>query len=196
MDDTERDMTKFSDEELMVLVTERNTRALKILYERYGKSVYNFILRYTNNREISEDLLQETFTRTWFASHTFNPAKGTFKAWLFTIGINITRNEMTKKRYGYQYIDIDEVSGDDEMPGKHEKEPSENILEHEELKDTISKAIERLNPFMKEVVILKHYQRLKFSEIAEITNTPEGTLKARFHNAMDQLKKLLQKAEF
>jgi RNA polymerase sigma factor (sigma-70 family) len=195
MDKPERDMTKFSDEELMVLVTERNSRALKVLYNRYGKSVYNFILRYTNNREISEDLLQETFTRTWFASHTFNPARGNFKAWLFTIGINVTRNEMSKKRYDYPYIDLDEIS-DDESKNKHESEPSENILEHEELKDTISKAIERLNPFLKEVVILKHYQRLKFSEIAEITNTPEGTLKARFHNALNQLKKLLQKAEF
>jgi len=196
MDNAERDMTKFSDEELMVLVCERNTKALKILYDRYGKGVYNFILRYTNNREISEDLLQETFTRVWFASHTFNPVRGAFKSWLFTIGINITRNEMTKKRYGYHYVDLDEISRDDEDRGKKETEPMENILEHSDLKDTISKAIERLNPFLKEVVILKHYQRLKFSEIAEMTNTPEGTLKARFHNALGQLKKLLETAEF
>src|SRR3989339_1010123 len=114
MDNAERDMTKFSDEELMVLVYERNTKALKILYDRYGKGVYNFILRYTNNREISEDLLQETFTRVWFASHTFNSERGAFKSWLFTIGINITRNEMTKKRYGYHYVDLDEISRDNE----------------------------------------------------------------------------------
>lgn len=196
MDDVERDMTKYSDEELMVLVCERNSRALKVLYDRYGKSVFNFILRYTNNREISEDLLQETFTRSWFAAHTFNSAKGTYKAWLFTIGINVTRNEMVKKRYSYQHVELDNFINDDENSQSQNDEPFENFLEHSELKDLISKALEQLNPFLKEVVILKHYQGMKFSEISEITNTPEGTLKARFHNALIQLKKLLQKGKF
>jgi RNA polymerase sigma factor (sigma-70 family) len=196
MDNAEKDMIKYSDEELMVLVMDRNTKALRILYDRYNKSIYNFILRYTNHREISEDLLQETFTRTWFASHTFNPDKGTFKAWLFTIGINLTRNEMARKRYSYQHLDLDDVIGSDELLVNPENEPSENFLELTELKDSISKALAQLNPFLKEVIILKHYQRFKFSEIALMTNTPEGTLKARFHNALIQLKKLLQKAEF
>lgn len=177
----------------MALVTERNTLALKTLYDRYGKSVFNFILRYTNDRIISEDLLQETFTKAWFASHTFNPLKGTFKAWIFTIGINLTRNEMTKKRYTFQQVDLEEVTGSDEMSGK--QEPSDCFLEHAELKDTIARALEQLNPYLKEVVILKHYERLKFSEIALVTNTPEGTLKARFHNALGQLRKILQKVE-
>ena len=180
----------------MILVCERNTRALNILYDRYGKSVYNFILRYTNNKEISEDLLQETFTRLWFASHTFNPAKGTFKGWLFTIGINLTRNEMSRKRYGYQYVDLDEGDEIDDSKNDYLKMPAADLLEQADLKDTIGKALERLNPFLKEVIILKHFQKLKFSEISEMTNTPEGTLKARFHNALYQLKQLLQKAEF
>lgn len=179
----------------MALVTERNTRALKTLYDRYGKSVYNFILRYTNSRELSEDLLQETFTKAWFAANTFNPEKGTFKAWLFTIGINLTRNEMTKKRYDYKHFEFEEMIAGDDGTDNCEKEPAECFLEHSELKDTIARALEQLNPFLKEVVILKHYQRMKFSEISEITNTPEGTLKARFHNALGQLKKILKTAE-
>ncbi|MDP4175712.1 MAG: sigma-70 family RNA polymerase sigma factor [Bacteroidota bacterium] len=195
MDNTERNMTKYSDEDLMALVTERNTKALKVLYDRYGKSVYNFILRYTNSREIAEDLLQETFTKAWFASHSFNPEKGAFKSWLFTIGINLTRNEMIKKRYSYQYIDLEDVITEDEYSGKQDNQPADCFLEHTELKDTIARALEELSPFLKEVVILKHYQKMKFSEIAEVTNTPEGTLKARFHNALGQLKKILQKME-
>lgn len=180
----------------MALVVQRNTKALKALYDRYGGGVLNFTLRYTNNKEISEDVLQETFTRVWFASHTFNPDRGTFKAWLFTIGINISRNEMTKKRYTFQYLDLDEITVGDEEKGRSHEEPSHDILEKTELEDTISKALARLNPFLKEVVILKHYHKMKFSEIAEITNTPVGTLKARFHNALGQLRKLLEKAEF
>ena len=180
----------------MVLVCERSVKAIKILYDRYNKSVFNFILRYTNNREISEDVLQETFTRVWFAAHTFNPLKGALKTWLFTIAINQTRNEMTKKRYDYHYVDYEEISGEENTSSEQTFEHRNSLLEQTEIKDAISKAIGKLNPFLKEVLILKHYQKLKFSEIAEITNTPEGTLKARFHNALNQLKKHLKKAEF
>ena len=176
----------------MSLVMERNTKALKVLYDRYGKGVFNFTLRYTNNREISEDVLQETFTRAWYAAHTFRPDKGTFKAWLYTIGINLTRNEMSKKRYDYDHLDFDEIRSGDIKSGRKE----DNLAEKTELEDTISKALAKLNPFLKEVVILKHFQGMKFTEIAEMTNTPVGTLKARFHNALGQLKKLLEKPEF
>ncbi|MGE5499627.1 MAG: RNA polymerase sigma factor [Syntrophothermus sp.] len=192
----ERNMTKFSDEELMALVMDRNTRALKTLYDRYGKSVFNFILRYTNNREISEDLLQETFTKVWFGAHTFHISRGTFKAWLFTIGINLTRNEMSRKRYSVHHIEIENTSDEDEMEYTGIGEPAGSFLEESELKDTIARALEKLNPLQKEVVILKHYQRMKFSEIAAITQTPEGTVKARFHKALAQLKNILQKAEY
>ena len=195
MDNSEINIASYSDEELMVLVCDRNTKALKILYDRYSKGVYNFIFKYTNNKEISEDVLQETFTRVWFAAHTFNNQKGRFKAWLFTIGINITRNEMIKKRYHYQHLSLDEFNLDNEAAGNPGIESVENLLEHMDLKDTIKRALEELNPDLREVVILKHYQKMKFSEISEITHTPEGTLKARFHRALSQLKIFLQKVE-
>jgi len=187
-------MTDYSDEELMALVADRNTNALTALYERYGKSVYTFILRYTNNREIAEDLLQETFTKVWFASHTFNPVKGTFKSWVFTIGINLTRNEMSKKRYSHHHLEITDGMGGDDA-GLIDPRAADSALEHAELKDTIADALGRLSPLLREIVILKHFQKLKFAEIAAITNTPEGTLKARLHIALSQLRTLLHTVE-
>lgn len=195
MDETETHIKRYTDEELMDLVTDRNSKALKLLYERYSKSIFNFILRYTNNREISEDVLQETFTRLWFASHTFNSKKGSLKTWLFTIALNILRSEMTKKRYQYNYTDIDDLSTDEEHSNKISNNEVYDFTESLELKDLIAGALAKLNPFLREVVILKHYHELKFSEIAEITNTPEGTLKARFHTALAKLKIMLEKVE-
>ena len=64
-----------------------------------------------------------------------------------------------------------------------------------ELRNTILELLGKLNPILREIIILKHYQQLKFREIAEITNTPEGTLKARFHRAIAQLKELLEPLE-
>jgi len=56
----------------------------------------------------------------------------------------------------------------------------------------VSKILNQLKPYLKEIIILKHYHQLKFKEISEITNTPVGTLKARFHRAVAQMKELLE----
>jgi len=65
-------MEKSTDKELMNLVLKKNSRAFKILYQRYEIAIFNFIFRYTGSREIAQDLLQETFTRVWFAAHLFD----------------------------------------------------------------------------------------------------------------------------
>lgn len=187
-------MDNNSDEKLMQLVLERNVEALKILYNRYNLAIFNFILRYTGRRELSEDLLQETFTRCWFAAHTFNPRKGIFKNWLFTVARNATRNEMSKKMYRHKHIEIDELktlSTNSLVTAGC----AESDIEKLELKNTINAALGMLKPYLREVVVLRHYHKLKFREISVITDTPVGTLKARFHYAVAQLKDLLKHLE-
>ena len=101
-------MDNLTDKELMKLVTGKNTGALKILYHRYEKKIFNFILRYSGSRGVARELIQETFTRLWLSAHTFDQKKGNFGGWLYTIALNITRNEMSKKEYTYQYLDAEE----------------------------------------------------------------------------------------
>jgi RNA polymerase sigma-70 factor (ECF subfamily) len=187
-------MEKSTDAELMDMVLRKNTRAFKILYARYELRIYNFIVRYTGKRDLAQDLLQETFTRVWFAAHSFNQDSGNFKGWLYTIALNITRSELAKKRYAYHYLDVSEITSSDEPANPRAEEP-DTELEHADLQDTVAKALGQLSPLLREIVILKHYQQLKFSEIAEMTQTPEGTLKARFHRALAQLKELLEPME-
>jgi RNA polymerase sigma-70 factor (ECF subfamily) len=188
-------MEKSTDQELMSMVLKKNTRAFRMLYSRYETRIYNFILRYTGNKEIAQDLLQEAFTRMWFAAHSFNHDSGNFKGWLYTIALNISRNEMSKKRYAYHYCEISEIPYQDEPASPRSEEPDAE-MEQADLKNAIAKALGKLSPLLREIIILKHYQQLKFSEIAEMTQTPEGTLKARFHRAVAQLKELLDPAEF
>lgn len=184
-----------TDEELIQLVVERNTMAFKTLYQRYEKAIFNFILRYTGNMELAQDLLQETFTRIWFAAHSFNVDKGKFRTWLFTIALNITRSEMIKKQYSYSYLDITEINSSEENLAQSKAGQPDKRAEKQELKRTIQHALSKLQPFLREVIILKHYQQLKFREIAQITNTPEGTLKSRFHRAILLLKEHLNEMD-
>ncbi|MCI0514954.1 sigma-70 family RNA polymerase sigma factor [candidate division KSB1 bacterium] len=185
-------MENRTDQELMQAAVARNTAAFQMLYQRYELPIFNFLLRYTGNRETAEDLLQETFTRVWFAAHTFRLNNGNFKGWLYKIALNTARDEMTKKRYAYQYLDVWQIPNSPCEPAIPETEQPDADVSHTTLQDSIFQALEQLPPVYRETIILKHYQQLKFREIAQITNTPEGTIKARFHRALALLKDILE----
>ena len=185
-------MKNYSDKELMEMVVNRNAEAFKILYNRYNIQIFNFIRRFSGRRELAQDLLQETFTRVWFAAHTFDLKKGNFRGWIYKIALNTTRNEMSKKQYEYHYDDWCEVCSTSQEPCLAATEQPDSKLFQSELRAIIAEALGKLNPLFREIIILKHYQQLKFKEIAEITNTPEGTLKARFHHGIARLKELLE----
>ena len=149
---------KKTDEELMQLVVDRNTDAFKVLYERYEVAIFNFLHRYTGNIGLAQDLLQETFTRIWFAAHSFNSEKGKFKTWLFTISLNITRSEMKKKQYSFSYLDITEMNSTEAGLVQPKQEQPDKTVENLELQESIQHGLSNLQPFFREVIILKHYR--------------------------------------
>ena len=167
-------------------------RAFRELYERYEHPLFNFIRRYTGSIELAQDLLQETFIRVWYSAHSFDTRKGNFKGWVYKIALNITRNEMNRKQYSCHFQDVDRVAHKMVDPDDN----PHNIIEKSDASRTIEKALNDLQPILKEIVIMKNFQQLKFREISEITEIPEGTLKARYHRAVKELKKQLKHLEF
>lgn len=188
-------MHKLTDNELMEMVMDKNSQALRVLYKRYNMPVYNFITRYTGNSEIAQEVIQETFTRIWFAAHMFEPAKGSFKSWIYKISLNTAKDEMSKKRYSYKYLNYDEFAETNVTPVYSGEMMPDEYVNQVYVKMEITNALNKLKPFLREVIILKHFHQLKFREIAEITNTSEGTIKARFHNAIIKLNELLKNKE-
>src|SRR5687767_8742734 len=87
------------------------TAALRALYDRYEGPVFRFLFRMTRDREGAQDLMQETFTRAWTMARLFDPERGRFKSWLFTVALNVTRNERSKKRYAAIHVDADQAEG-------------------------------------------------------------------------------------
>ncbi len=184
-----------TDKELMKQVAARNAQALKVLYQRYEMQIFNFILRFTGSREIAQELLQETFTRLWLAAHTFDSKRGHFKGWLYAIALNLVRNEMSKKEYTYQFLEADDMVARGQAHDDLQNQDPAAALEQGEFKASIASALGKLESHLREVIVMKHYQHLKFREIAEVTNLPESTLKARYHKAIAELKKYLAPME-
>jgi RNA polymerase sigma-70 factor, ECF subfamily len=177
------------DHALVAEVARGDAAALRALYLRYERPTFNLILRLAGNREMAQDMMQETFTRVWTRARTFRGDQGSFKGWLFTIALNVTRSELARKRYGVRHLAEDAV---EHLPS--EADGPDVLLQRSESGDRVAAALADLAPHLREVVVMKVYQQLKFREIADITKTPEGTLKARFHRAVAELRERLAPA--
>jgi RNA polymerase sigma-70 factor (ECF subfamily) len=179
-------MDQRSDEALAAEVAHGDTEALRCLYTRYQVPAFNLILRLTGDREMARDLLQEAFTRVWTMAHTFDAGRGAFKGWLYTIALNTARSELARKRHGVKHVEPQE-----DMALAPEADDPEARLLRSEGRRRVEQALSRLSPPLREVVVMKVFHQLKFREIAAISRTPEGTLKARFHRAVAELREHL-----
>ena len=178
-----RRMEETPDEALMADVARGDAAALRALYDRYERATFNLILRLAGSRQVAEELMQETFTRVWTTARLFRPERGGFKGWLFTIALNLTRSELSRKRYRVRHV---EPEAADAVPSA--AAGPDVLAARAQDARRVTAALARLSPLMREVVVMKVYHQLKFQEIARLTGTPEGTLKARFHRAVAELR--------
>jgi RNA polymerase sigma-70 factor (ECF subfamily) len=179
-------MEERPDQALAADMARGDAGALRQLYDRHEVQTFSLILRLAGDRQTAQDLMQETFTRVWTMARMFDPARGSFKGWLFTIALNLTRSELAKKRYAVRHVATDDA---DELPSR--EDGPDVLAARDEDGRRVAAALGRLDPLLREVVILKVYHQLKFREIADMTRTPEGTLKARFHRAVAELRAVL-----
>ena len=85
-----------SDEELIILVAQKNESAFEILVDRYMKSIHNFAFRFCQDSSLAEDLTQETFLRLWQRATTWVPGKVKFTTWLHQITRNLCIDQHRK----------------------------------------------------------------------------------------------------
>jgi RNA polymerase sigma-70 factor (ECF subfamily) len=179
-------MDRPSDRALAERAVRGDAEAFGELYRRYERPIFNFILRSTRQRALAEELLQETFMRVWYAGRTFDAVHGAFRPWLYKIALNALRSELRKVRYATEHVPIEDSEA--QVSGTQAPEDPASRLDLSRQARAVARALNTLPPFLREVVILRCYQQLKFSEIAEITGAPEGTLRARFHRAVAALR--------
>jgi RNA polymerase sigma-70 factor (ECF subfamily) len=176
-------MEEPGDQALADGVARGDAEALRTLYRRYAGQTFNLLLRLTGNRELAEDMLQEAFTRVWTMAGRFDAERGGFRGWLFTIALNLTRNELARRRHSATHVEPEAVA-DLASPA----DGPEALAARSEARHRVAAALAALAPHLREIVVLRVYHQLTFREIAAITRTPEGTLKARFHRAVNALR--------
>ncbi|MFQ5637316.1 MAG: RNA polymerase sigma factor [bacterium] len=164
----------------MLQVRDGNLGKLGLIFERHHKTLFNYFLRLTGTREISEDLVQDVFLRILKYRATYK-GKSEFTFWMFQIARNARFDYLKKKKR--------EVTRDDEKEDvvSHDPIPVENLERYQTIA-LLQKALSKLEDEDREVLELSRFQHLKYKEIAEIFRCAEGTIKARVHRAIKNLR--------
>ncbi len=187
-----------SDEELMLSFRHGDERAFEILYRRHEKPLFNFLCRMVMNAAEAESLCQEAFFRLVRAKNNYEPT-APFKTWLYQIAVNLCKDRKRRMKHRwYRSLDSYAASQQDEEVTLQELIPNpsadlEKHVETTELESFVQEAISRLPENEKLIVILREYQGLKCSEIADIMGCPVGTVKSHNHRAHEMLRKSLAK---
>lgn len=158
---------------------------------QYLDGLYGYAMTLTRNRTEAEDLVQETYLRAVRAFERLRPDSN-LKSWLFTILRNIRLNEVRNTQGTPRVVQIDEpVSGAWEFEDKSAKDPFSSYMTKLRQAD-VRKAIENLPVSYREVIVLREFEELSYSEIARVLDCPTGTVMSRLSRAREKLKEMLQ----
>ena len=179
-----KDKFKLSDEKLILRFQEGDINAYNELVKRYKDRLLNFVLRYFNNVEQAEDVVQDTLIKLYtHASYYKNVAK--FSTWIFTIAKN---NALTELRKNKRKKTDSLWTEDGQIIDINSKEESLDSKVQNEI------AIDQLNKFLDEIpenfrmaVVLRDFQELSYEEISKILEIPIGTIKSRINRGRIQL---------
>ena len=183
------------DREIIERVRAGDTNAFGLLVEKYQTKIYNLALRMCGNEDDAFDLAQDAFVRAWRGLDSFQ-FDSAFSTWLFRLSSNLCLDFLrAKKRRAAVSLtmsgdeDDEEVQLDIPDPGKS---PEEIVLAAED-RELLTKALNSLPADQRQIIVMRAIDDLSYTQIAEILNIQEGTVKSRLSRARTQLRnKLLQ----
>ena len=168
-----------TDEELLSAVREGDLRAFDALYDRYERRLFGYLRRVSGDRDVAEDLFQDVFI-TVIGDRTFDPAKGRFSAWLFTVARN-------------RCLEVQRRAGTHErkLQSLPPREPTEDADETLSRARDVRAAMDELTDSQRQLLLLKQVGELTYRELADIHGVAEGTIKSRLHTAMKAFRRRL-----
>jgi RNA polymerase sigma-70 factor (ECF subfamily) len=185
-----------TDQEIVRAAREGQERAYRELIRRYERPVFSLIYRMVRDRELAEDLAQETFVKALNAIDSYRP-EYKFSSWIFKIANNAAIDHLRRRELDTLSL---EGARDATTPDRAEatalqiKDRGESPLEEmesRELGSAIERAIGTLRPEYRSCILLRHVEDRSYEEIAEIMNLPLGTVKTYIHRARTELKDAL-----
>lgn len=162
------------------------------LVRRYGDNLLSYLTRICGNRELAEDVFQETFKRVHEKAHTFHGSR--FKSWLYKIATNVAIDCF--RRIKQVRVISFERRGDCDgencnvanavTVADDSYEPLQEAIKTEN-KEKVRRAIELLPARQRVTLVLAYYQQLSYPQVADVLGCSIGTVKTQMYRALRTL---------
>lgn len=183
-------LSQLTDDELVELYEKGNNGAFEILLTRYKSKVYSYIYLIVHNKELTEDIFQDTFIK---AIATIQQgryiASGKFLGWVNRIAHNLIidhfRREKNENTFSADSVDYDIINN-----VKLSEKSFEDILSNEQILNDVVRLIDLLPESQQSVVRMRFFEDLSFKEIAEKTNVSINTALGRMRYALLNMRRI------
>lgn len=187
-----------TDEERLLLVEiKRDSGNFGILFDKYYKPIFNYILRRVADYDIARDIASETFIKAFLNINAFIWKKISISSWLYRIATNEINLYYRKSRnYPVSLNKLLEESKFDQSESDYltEKELFEKELHFHNEFLRVQKDLTKLDLKYQEVLSLKYFEKKTITEIADILNKKEGTIKSLLSRGINKLRELRNNA--
>jgi RNA polymerase sigma-70 factor (ECF subfamily) len=180
-----------NDAELLKRYAAGDEGAFQELVGQYKDSVYAFLRRFLNDRDLVDDVFQETFMQLYVSRDTFDQSKP-LRPWLFTIAANkakdaLRRHQRVDATNLGSMFDSEEHSIDDVLNtlDYDEHMPYDDLI-REETAAQVKRVVARMPVKLREILILAYFHKFPYAQIAGILGIPVGTVKSRLHIAVNR----------
>jgi len=188
-----------SDEQMMGRVRAHDdAEAFGKLVSKWQGTVQRLCVRMLGDVHRGEDLAQEAFVRLYAKRRQYEPS-ARFSTYLWRVALNLCYDELRRmKRRPETSLDVETADGEEGFSflDAHAADdlPPNDAMESREQAEIVRVALQKLPEHYRSVVVLRHFENLKFREIAEVLDIPEGTVKSRMAEGLDLLHQILTRA--
>ena len=172
-----------SDHELMHQCQNGDAAAFAELVGRWQGPIARMIGRLSVSRSDVDDLCQEVFLRVLRARDRYRQT-GAFSTWIYGIALNVARDRLRRSRREPLALESQPLTG--------EPSPAERAGKSE-LARQVEDALQTLPDHLREVLVLKHFGKLTFAQVAEVTGSPVSTVKSQVQAGLERLRMELRK---
>jgi RNA polymerase sigma-70 factor (ECF subfamily) len=176
------------DKELLKKIRDAESRELgfSLLVKKYQQRIYWHIRKMVIDHDDTDDILQEVFIKVWKGIDKFREDSSLY-TWIYRIATHECLNFLTRKRRR-SMLSLADVSAE-----LSEKLDHSSYIEGTEIQMKLQKALLKLPDKQRLVFNMKYFDDMKYEEIAEITDTSVGGLKASYHLAVKKIEEYLGK---
>ena len=191
------DLGNLPDADVVILAQQGREAAFREIVRRYERPVFSLVFRMVRDREVAEDLAQDTFIKVLNHIDKYRP-EFKLSSWLFKIANNVAIDHLRRRQLDTVSMDGSRhasTAADVEATSFDVGDPQESALEEMESKElgsAIERAIAKLRPEYRSCIMLRHVEGRSYEEIAATLDLPLGTVKTYIHRARHELREALE----